>query len=88
MRRLLLLGVALVGVLLGAELFDSRGLPRLRMLDTQIARVRGENAHVLAENDRLRREIQALTGDSATIERVARDDLGFVRSDEVLFKVP
>ena len=39
------------------------------------------------ENDRLKKEIAALKEDPATIERVAREELGMVRPGEILYKV-
>ena len=37
-----------------------------------------------ADNDRLAREAEALRADPAAIERVARDELGWVRAGEIV----
>ncbi len=87
-RRPLLFAAIVAGALLCASALDPRGPARLRLLDAQIERAQIENAGLAAENERLAREVKALTGDLATIERVAREDLGYVRPDEILFKLP
>ena len=42
------------------------------------------NQELAAENQRLAREAEALRDDPAAIERVARDELGWVRAGEVV----
>jgi enoyl-CoA hydratase/carnithine racemase len=52
-------------------------LPRARDLAQRIAAIRAENAGLRARAD-------ALTSDPATIERVARETLGYARPDELV----
>lgn len=77
-----LLGLALYFVIFGGEfsLFDLR-------------RARAERAAAEFELDSLRLEIDslrkwrdALEGDSATIERIARERYGMIRDGEVLYR--
>jgi cell division protein FtsB len=35
----------------------------------------------------MRREVKALTGDPAALERAAREDLGYVRPGEIILKL-
>jgi cell division protein FtsB len=79
-----LLVLAVVAVPL--HILDAQGLPRYRAL-------RGELARVQDNNDRMRREVQALSAevdrlrrDPRAVERIARDELGMVRKDEIVFQ--
>lgn len=86
-RRPLFFAAMAALALLGASALDPRGLPRMRMLERQIAELKAKNEGDARRAEALDREIKALRGDTATIERVAREDLGYVRSDEILFKI-
>lgn len=79
-------GVALVA-LLGASALDPDGLRRWLELDGEVRRVEQENRDLERENARMRREVRALTGDPAALERAAREDLGYVRPGEIILKL-
>ncbi|MGC4117850.1 MAG: septum formation initiator family protein [Myxococcales bacterium] len=76
-------GIALV--LAGLSAMDSRGLRRYRKLQGDIAELEEKRGALAAENEALRREIAALSGDTRALERAAREDLGLVRSSEVVY---
>jgi cell division protein FtsB len=76
-------GLALALGVLSA--LDARGFRRCRRLDTEIAALKERQRVFQAENEALRREIAALSGDNKALERAAREDLGLVRSNEVVF---
>jgi cell division protein FtsB len=38
--------------------------------------------------EQLQREVDGLRTDPSTIERIARDELGMIREDEILFQFP
>ena len=85
----LVAGAALVSlVLTGLSLSDSRGLTRLRKLDRDLARQEQLNQQLRDENAALARTVKALSPpvNDAALEKAARDQLGFVRPDEVVFK--
>ncbi len=46
-----------------------------------------ENRQMRLENARLRREARALAGDPAALEHAAREDLGFVKPGEWIYKL-
>jgi cell division protein FtsB len=79
-------GVLLVA-LLGASALDPDGLRRWLELERQVKRVEQENRDLERENARMRREVQALAGDPAALERAAREDLGYVRPGEIILKL-
>ena len=70
--------IALVALIVGA-LFGDRGL--LHLIDQrQVEELQAENAHLATE-------ITSLRSDPRAIERLAREELGFVRPGETLFLV-
>ena len=83
--------VAFVVVFLGgtsAALFGDHGYldvtrQRLRYNELKIA-----HAMRLERVDALRHEIERLTGDPSAIERIAREDLGYVAKDELTLLLP
>ena len=60
------------------------GLARTIDLRRDLAALRAHNQELAAENERLAREAEALRSDPAAIERVARDELGWVHTGEVV----
>jgi cell division protein FtsB len=66
------------------HVYVKSGLARTIVLRRDLAALRGHNQELAAENERLAREAEALRTDPAAIERVARDELGWVRAGEVV----
>ncbi|MBI5548605.1 MAG: septum formation initiator family protein [Deltaproteobacteria bacterium] len=64
---------------------DQQGLGRYRKRQAEIEALQHKQRVLQSENESLRREIAALTGDTRALERAAREDLGLVRSNEVIF---
>ena len=81
-----LIVVAIIAVPL--RILDSRGLPRYRALEAELSQVDSENDRLRREVADLSREVSALRTDTASIERIARDELGMVRDDEMVFQFP
>lgn len=79
-----LLLVAIVSVPL--LVLDEAGLPRYRALRDERDEVTRTNASLRHEVRTLAREVEALRVDPASLERIARDDLGMVRPGEILFQ--
>lgn len=80
-----MLNGAIVVALVGAALFSENGVLRHERLDEELARVNLLNDDLAVENDRLRREVNALRHDPEYVETVIRDELGWVREDETVF---
>lgn len=68
------------------RILSEEGLPRYRKLRSQLERVSADNAELTREIARLSREVDALRSDPEAVERIARDELGMIREDEVLFQ--
>lgn len=67
---------------------DEQGLPRYRHLRGEVEELRGANEELAHEIADLKREIEALRADPSYIERIARDELGMVRQEELVFQFP
>jgi cell division protein FtsB len=88
-RRKLVLGALLASLGMSAmSLLDPNGLRRLSRLRADLERQEEKNRELRAENARLSRTVRELSPpmQPAALERAAREQLGFVRQDEVLFK--
>jgi len=87
--RALVAGAAVASLAIAAAaLADTHGVRLLRRLDQDIARQEAANQALREENARLERRIRALSAPIAprVLEKEAREQLGFVRPDEVLVK--
>ncbi|MCL6567104.1 MAG: septum formation initiator family protein [Acidobacteriia bacterium] len=84
-RSVLAAGVFL---LLVHDLFGEHGLLALRRSQKEATRLEQEIAALNEENQRLAGEIEALKSDPATIERIARDEMGLAKPGEFVFTLP
>jgi cell division protein FtsB len=69
-----------------AVVFGSRGLLHLRALTAEQDEVGRRIALLLHENEQLRERIHRLRTDDRTLERLAREQLGFTRPGEVIYR--
>jgi cell division protein FtsB len=74
-----------VGALL-YTVFSSDGLLQWSRLKTELAEITAENEALREQNDRLKAETQRLQSDRGAIERAVRQELGYTKSDEIVFK--
>ena len=84
-RKYTLLAAAVASALAVASASDPDGLRRSWRLEQEIAAYEEKNRALAARNTSLRLEIEALSGDDRALDRAAREDLGLVRPDEVVF---
>jgi cell division protein FtsB len=64
---------------------DARGWRRYVKIRSELAVLEQKRTALAAENAALRREIEALSGDRRALERAAREDLGLIRPNEIVF---
>lgn len=83
-RRLLLLSLGISFLALGIAL-DPKGIRHTLRLAKEAERLRQENAEIAANNERLRAQLRHLANHPEALERVAREELGLVLPDEVVF---
>ena len=86
-RRWIWVYLAAVAGLGAWSLLDPAGLAKYRRLEAEARRVERENVEMRQENLRLRREARALAGEPAALERAAREELGFVRPGETVYRL-
>ena len=67
---------------------DEQGLPRYRHLREELGELRESNEELVREIAALKAEVEALRTDPAYVERIARDELGMVRDEELVFQFP
>lgn len=68
------------------HILDEQGLPRYRALRAELQQVEQANERMRREVRDLQRSVQRLRDDPATLERIARDELGMLREDEIMFQ--
>ena len=84
--RLPWLPLGVVGVVLAFALFGDRGFLYLFKLKRQQSELREQLTQIETVNDGLRREIASLSYDRQHLERLAREQLGMVREDEIVYQ--
>jgi cell division protein FtsB len=85
--RLLLAGVLAVGVgYLPYRACGPEGVSRTLRLQRDLEGLEARNRTLQEENHRLRQRVRSLREDRHAVERVARDELGLVRSEDLIFQ--
>ena len=86
-QRAVLVAAATVSTaLIAVVIFGSRGLLHLRTLTKEQDELGRRIALLLHENEQLRARIHRLHTDDRTFERLARDQLGFTRPGEIIYR--
>ena len=67
-------------------ILDEQGLPRYEELRDELRETRAENHELRRGVRSLQREVSTLRTDTEAVERIARDELGMVRQDELIFQ--
>jgi cell division protein FtsB len=86
-QRVLPLAVLLLAaVSVPVLVLSPTGLPRLRNLEEERQRTNEEISKLGSQINELRAEVSRIKSDPAAVERAARDELGLVRTTEVVFQ--
>jgi cell division protein FtsB len=75
-----------LGLLILQDVFGTHGVLAMRRSQQEAARVRKEIDQINEENRQLQDCVKALKSDPATIERIAREEMGLARPGEYIFK--
>lgn len=75
-----------LALLLLQDIFGTHGVLAMRRTQQQAAEIRKEINQLDSENKKLLDRVKALKTDSATIERIAREENGLARPGEYIFK--
>lgn len=87
--RWLLLPLALLLfaiVFVPLRIFEAEGLPRYRKLRAELEQTRQQSARLRREVLALGERVTRLRSDPSAVEKVARDEVGMLRPDELVFQ--
>ncbi len=87
-KRMYLIPAGAVLFILFFTVFGERGLLRIYHLSKDKREMEKRVEELKAENDRLKREIEALQSDRRYLESIARRDFGLVRPNEIIYQFP
>jgi cell division protein FtsB len=79
-----ILALAVVGAPI--LIFEPEGLPRMRRMSHELSDVNAENTELRRNVARLRVQVDDLRTDPSAVERIARNELGLVRKNEIVFQ--
>jgi cell division protein FtsB len=86
--RRLLGGVAVLVVAGGLAVFGAGALLRVSQMKAEMELQQREIAELRARTEALGRTVDRLRNDPSYIEKLAREDLGYVREGETVLKFP
>ena len=87
-KRMYFIPAGLILFILYFTVFGERGLLRIYHLSQEKKQIEQKVAALQAENDQLKREIEALKSDRRYLESIARKDFGLVRQNEIIYQFP
>jgi len=87
-RMLVLVLLVLNGLLTYAILYSSHGLPGYRNQNEQVRDLEQRIVRLKEDNQRVFDRIQALKNDSKAQEKLVRQQLGWVRDNEIILEFP
>ena len=86
LKKILLVGIIIPSVCLVVYAFTPCIIEQ-RKLNKQIANLENEVERIRESNEKLAKEIHALKNDPLHIEKLARKELGLIRSGEIIYKL-
>ncbi len=87
-KRMYFIPAGVILFILYFTIFGERGLLRIYHLTQDKKQIEERAAALQAENDQLKREIEALKTDRRYLESIARKDFGLVRKNEIIYQFP
>ncbi len=75
-------------IILILAVFSPWGAIKYYRLENDIEKINSDNLKLRAENMKLREEIEKLTTSPAYIEKIAREEHGLIRNNEVIYQFP
>ena len=77
-------GLALLAL---QDVFGTHGIVAMRKSQREAAQVQKEISQITEENRQMQNHIQKLKSDPATIERIAREEMGLARPGDYIFQI-
>lgn len=88
MSRRLLGGAAILFLLAGLGVYGANALVRVSEMTREMQAMERELLTLRARTEALAQTVERLRSDPAYIEKMAREDLGYVREGETVLKFP
>lgn len=85
-KQLLIATGTIIALLLLWVIFSPYGLMKYKSIRGELQALNLENQELKAKNDTLREEIARIKKDPQYLEEVARNELGFLKRNELLFQ--
>ena len=85
-KRMYFIPAGFILFILFFTVFGERGLLRIFHLNKERLELQKKADQLKSENERMRREVEALQGDRRYLESIARKDFGLVRPNEVIYQ--
>ena len=84
--RVVIIVLALIcaGGLLASNVFSSDGYPRIRKLQLEVDRLKRSKRQLQQEIADFQHQLEALKAGGKYLQKTIRDELGYVRDDEVI----
>ena len=79
----MLLGTA---VYVPAKLHDANGYRRVERLKSELESLKSRNRQLSRENEAVRQKIKAIQSDADFIENIARNEMGMIGPNEVIYQ--
>jgi cell division protein FtsB len=79
--------IAALVLLVLQDIFGAHGVLAMRRSQKEAVEVQKEIQRLNEENQKLQNRVQSLKSDPATIERIAREEMGLARPGEYIFKI-
>jgi cell division protein FtsB len=80
--------VIALALLLLQDIFGTHGVLAMRHSQQDAAEIRKKIEQLDSENQKLQDRVKSLKTDPASIEKIAREEMGLARPGEVIFKIP
>jgi cell division protein FtsB len=87
-KRIYFIPAGIILFILYFTVFGERGLLRIHHLTQEKKQIEERVVALQAENEQLKREIEALKSDRRYLESIARKDFGLVRPNEIIYQFP
>lgn len=84
----IMIAIVIAGIALASSLLAADGYPRLRRLEAEVSRLNAERERLQREVSALHDQIAALKSGGKYRQKAIRDELGFVRDDELIVELP
>jgi len=88
-QKKILIAAVLLLVVTGAwTVFGPYGALRYYRVEKELRLVEEQNEQMRTDNQALRTEVGKLTKDPAYLEKIAREQFGFIKENEVVYEFP